>query len=148
MRVGLLTGGGDVPGLNAAIRAVVKRGELAHGGVVRKALRRELTRRREDGQRDRQVEPGSLLAQGGRSEIDGDPAVERPLEGRGHDSTPNAVLRLLAGSVDEPDDGEAGDPRLQVRLDLDLPRLEADERMSDRACEHSCDGRREGATQG
>lgn len=31
MRVGLLTGGGDVPGLNAAIRAVVKRGELAHG---------------------------------------------------------------------------------------------------------------------
>ena len=27
MRVGLLTGGGDVPGLNAAIRAVVKRGE-------------------------------------------------------------------------------------------------------------------------
>ncbi|GAA1984883.1 6-phosphofructokinase [Isoptericola halotolerans] len=31
MRVGLLTGGGDVPGLNAAIRAVVKRGEGEHG---------------------------------------------------------------------------------------------------------------------
>ena len=31
MRVGVLTGGGDVPGLNAAIRAVVKRGEGAHG---------------------------------------------------------------------------------------------------------------------
>jgi 6-phosphofructokinase 1 len=31
VRVGLLTGGGDVPGLNAAIRAVVKRGEVAHG---------------------------------------------------------------------------------------------------------------------
>ena len=34
MRVGLLTGGGDVPGLNAAIRAVVKRGELAHGHSI------------------------------------------------------------------------------------------------------------------
>jgi len=34
VRVGLLTGGGDVPGLNAAIRAVVKRGELAHGHSI------------------------------------------------------------------------------------------------------------------
>lgn len=31
MRVGLLTGGGDVPGLNAAIRAVVKRGVGEYG---------------------------------------------------------------------------------------------------------------------
>jgi ATP-dependent phosphofructokinase / diphosphate-dependent phosphofructokinase len=31
VRVGLLTGGGDVPGLNAAIRAVVKRGEGEYG---------------------------------------------------------------------------------------------------------------------
>ncbi len=34
MRVGLLTGGGDVPGLNAAIRAVVKRGEGSHGHSI------------------------------------------------------------------------------------------------------------------
>ncbi|PZR51992.1 6-phosphofructokinase [Xylanimonas oleitrophica] len=34
MRVGVLTGGGDVPGLNAAIRAVVKRGEGEHGHSV------------------------------------------------------------------------------------------------------------------
>ncbi len=34
MRIGLLTGGGDVPGLNAAIRAVVKHGELAHGHSI------------------------------------------------------------------------------------------------------------------
>ena len=34
MRVGLLTGGGDVPGLNAAIRAVVKRGEGKHGHSI------------------------------------------------------------------------------------------------------------------
>lgn len=34
MRVGLLTGGGDVPGLNAAIRAVVKRGDREHGHQI------------------------------------------------------------------------------------------------------------------
>lgn len=31
MRVGLLTGGGDCPGLNAVIRAVVRKGEMAYG---------------------------------------------------------------------------------------------------------------------
>ncbi|MGC4173912.1 6-phosphofructokinase [Demequina sp.] len=31
MRIGILTGGGDCPGLNAAIRAVVKRGTAEHG---------------------------------------------------------------------------------------------------------------------
>ena len=33
-RIGLLTGGGDVPGLNAVIRAVVKRGEGEHGHSI------------------------------------------------------------------------------------------------------------------
>jgi ATP-dependent phosphofructokinase / diphosphate-dependent phosphofructokinase len=31
MRVGVLTGGGDAPGLNAVIRAIVRRGENGHG---------------------------------------------------------------------------------------------------------------------
>ncbi len=31
MRVGVLTGGGDCPGLNAVIRAVVRKGEVTHG---------------------------------------------------------------------------------------------------------------------
>ncbi len=31
MRVGILTGGGDCPGLNAVIRAIVRKGEQAHG---------------------------------------------------------------------------------------------------------------------
>lgn len=34
MRVGLLTGGGDCPGLNAAIRAVVKHGERTYGHQI------------------------------------------------------------------------------------------------------------------
>ena len=32
MRVGILTGGGDCPGLNAVIRAIVRKGMLRHGG--------------------------------------------------------------------------------------------------------------------
>jgi ATP-dependent phosphofructokinase / diphosphate-dependent phosphofructokinase len=31
MRVGMLTGGGDCPGLNAVIRAIVRKGEMHHG---------------------------------------------------------------------------------------------------------------------
>ncbi|CAB4878083.1 unannotated protein [freshwater metagenome] len=34
MRVGLLTGGGDCPGLNAVIRAVVRKGEMEYGDEV------------------------------------------------------------------------------------------------------------------
>ena len=34
MRIGLLTGGGDCPGLNAAIRAVVKHGVGTHGHTI------------------------------------------------------------------------------------------------------------------
>ena len=34
MRIGVLTGGGDCPGLNAVIRAVVRKGERVHGDVV------------------------------------------------------------------------------------------------------------------
>jgi 6-phosphofructokinase 1 len=34
MRIGVLTGGGDCPGLNAAVRAVVRKAEVAHGDVV------------------------------------------------------------------------------------------------------------------
>lgn len=34
MRIGLLTGGGDVPGLNAAIRAVVKHGMSTYGHTI------------------------------------------------------------------------------------------------------------------
>ena len=31
MRVGILTGGGDCPGLNAVIRAIVRKGETVYG---------------------------------------------------------------------------------------------------------------------
>ncbi|HYS42268.1 MAG TPA: 6-phosphofructokinase, partial [Pseudonocardiaceae bacterium] len=34
MRIGVLTGGGDCPGLNAVIRAVTRKGIEAHGWEV------------------------------------------------------------------------------------------------------------------
>jgi len=34
MRIGMLTGGGDCPGLNAVIRAVVRKGEGEYGDQV------------------------------------------------------------------------------------------------------------------
>ena len=34
MRIGVLTGGGDCPGLNAVIRAVVRKGERYHGDEI------------------------------------------------------------------------------------------------------------------
>ena len=71
----------------------------------------------------------------GRSEVDGDPP-DRPLELGRRDADADALLRLLAGAVGEADDREAGDAELEVRLDLDAARLEADERVRDRPREH------------
>ena len=34
MRIGVLTGGGDCPGLNAVLRAVVRKGERHHGDEI------------------------------------------------------------------------------------------------------------------
>ena len=49
----------------------------------------------------------------------------------------NTLTGLLAGAVGEADDGEAGNAVANVRLDVDAARLEADERMRDRACKHA-----------
>jgi ADP-ribose pyrophosphatase len=46
------------------------------------------------------------------------------------------VLRLLASTIGEPDDGEARQPAVDVRLDLDPPRLETDKGVGDCTREH------------
>ena len=56
------------------------------------------------------------------------------------------MLRFLTRAVGQPDDGEARKAELDVGLDLDLPRLEPDESVGDRACEHPVDGRHKIAT--
>ena len=109
--------------------------ELAHGRVIFEPFAGNLTRGREDRQRDRQVERRALLAQPGGCEIDRDPP-HRPLElGRG-DSASHAVFRLLARPVGETDDREPGQAALEMSLDLHAAGVEADEGMSDGAREH------------
>src|SRR5207302_4763657 len=87
---------------------------------------------------DREIESRSLLAQLRGGEIHCKAPV-RPVQlGRG-DTATDTLLRLLAGAVGQADDRERRQPVLEVRLDLDAPCVETDERMGDRPCEHAAD---------
>ena len=110
--------------------------ELADGRVPLELVARHLPRRGEHGERDRQVEAGALLPQLRRREVDGD-AAARELELGGRDPAADSLARLVQRLVGEPDDRERGHAVLDVRLHLDTARLETDERMGDRACEHT-----------
>jgi hypothetical protein len=92
--------------------------ELPDGGVLCEPLGRDLARRRQDSEGDGKVEARPLLPEPGGREVHGD-AAKRPLELGARNSAPNALLRLLTGLVREPDDREAGNAALEVRLDLD-----------------------------
>ena len=114
--------------------AAVER-QLADRGMPCERIGRELLRCSEDGKRDREVEPRSLLPQPGGSEVDGE-ARTRPLELGRRDAAAYPVLRLLAGAVGQTHDREGRRATLQVRFDLDAPRVEADERVGDSPGEH------------
>ena len=68
--------------------------ELADRGVLSEPLGRNLPRRRQHRERDREVEARAFLAQARRREVDGDP-LQRPLELRRADPAADAMLRLL-----------------------------------------------------
>ena len=46
------------------------------------------------------------------------------------------MLRFLDRTVDEPDDGERRHAAREVGFHLDAPRLQADQRVRERTCEH------------
>src|SRR5581483_8866231 len=96
---------------------------------------RQLPRSRQQSKRDREVETGAFLPQLGRCEVDGD-AARREAQLGGGDPASDPLTRFLAGAIGEADDREAGNAVANVRLDVDASRLEADERMRDRACKH------------
>ena len=119
--------------------------QLADGRVLRKRVPRNLPRRGQNRECDRQVERRALLPQRGGREVDRDPP-ERPLQlGRG-DPAPDAMLGLLARAVRETDDREPGHAVLQVRLDLDATGLESDKRMRESAREHPLHARHQTLT--
>ncbi len=122
--------------------------ELADRGVLGQPLGRELARRREHGERDRQVEPRALLAERAGARL----TVIRRLSGHSSDAETTPLRTRCFASWQarsaSPTIAKPGTARLDVRLDLDPARLEADERMGDRAREHPADGRRGGVTVG
>ena len=126
--------------------AAVER-ELADRGVLGEPLGRNLPRRASTASEIGRSNPDPSLRSAAGARL----TVIRRLSGHssdgGDDAASDAVLRLLARPVGEPDDREARNARLEVRLDLDLARLEADERVGDRACEHPRHGRHGGRSQ-
>ena len=119
--------------------AAVER-ELADAGVLEQTRRRELMRAGEEREGDRKVEARSLLAQRRGREVDRDPVPRGPRQHRVDDAAAHPVLGLLARPIGEPDDRERRQVgRDEVRLDLDPPRLEADDGRGDGACEHPSD---------
>ena len=110
--------------------------ELAERGDIRRAHRRQLMRRGEHRERDREVEPRALLAQARGREVDRDPPHREtrarprrcPLRTRSF-----ASWQARSASPTIANDGRAS---CEVGLDLDPARLEADERMRDRSSEH------------
>ena len=84
-------------------------------------------------------EPSFLSPAGARLTVIRCPATET----RPADAAANPVLRLLARAVGEADDREARQAALDVSLDLDATGVETDERMGDRAREHTTEGSRE-----
>src|SRR5215470_14312508 len=98
--------------------------ELSARDVLREAFARDLSRCSAQRKGDREVETGALLLQLRRRKVDH--ALARPPQRRGLDRGPDTMLRFLAGSVDETDERERRDRVLDVGLDLDAARLEAD----------------------
>jgi hypothetical protein len=148
-RLGRGLGGANDPVEPGALRALGRHqdaadradsaveGKLAHRGVLLETRDRDLVRSREHRERDREIEPGPLLAQRSRGEVDRDPLPPaRPLQLGRDDPAANALLRLLARTVGEAHDREARDTAVEVRLDLDAAGVEADESVRDRPCEH------------
>ena len=95
----------------------------------------------EQRERDREVEPRSLLPQRRRREVDGDPVAHGPRQHRVDDAAVNPVFRLLTGSISETDDRKRREiGRDEVRLDIDPTRLEPDHGAGKGPGQHSFDG--------
>ena len=109
--------------------------ELADGRMLRDAFRRHLTGSGQNGQGDWQIETRAFLAKLGRRQVDGNP-MSRPLQLRGGNPAAHTMLGLLAGAVSQADERECRQAVLKVRLDVDPARVEPDQRMRNRSCEH------------
>ena len=108
-----------VAGTQPAVEA-----ELAEHGQPLQRLGRHLFARREDADRDRQIEAGAVLAQVGRREVHRDAAL-RELEARVGDRSAHALARLAHRSIPESDDRERRQSLTYVDLDRDASGFDA-----------------------
>ncbi len=110
-------------------------GELSQDEEIGQAGRRQVAVRRQDAEGDRQVEPGSLLAQVGGRQADGD-AARRDLEPGVADGGAHAVGALAHRRVGKPDGVDSGETPADVALDEEGDRFDAEENGASDPGEH------------
>ena len=81
--------------------------ELTEDADALEGVLRQVSGRDQEAERDGELEAGSGLADGGRRQVDRDPAL-RPSELRRQQGGADPFARLTAGRVGEPDDAIAG----------------------------------------
>ncbi len=117
------------PSASAACGQLAGQRELARELLARERIRRELTARREDAERDRQIEPGGILGQLRRREVNGD-APRRKFESHVIQRSAHSIARFAHFRIRQADDVERRQPRTQVHLDGDFGRVDASERAA------------------
>jgi hypothetical protein len=90
--------------------------QLAHERVPRQPIVRHLRRSGEDAHRDREIQPGAVLAQVAGREVHDDPA-QRPLEARAFHGGADPFACVLNGGAGQTRQRERREPATDVRLD-------------------------------
>ena len=98
--------------------------------------RRDVTGRREDAERDRQVERRARFADVGRREVDGD-AVRREFEAGVADGAADAIAALADARVRQAHHRERGQAERHVDLDVHRARLDAEDRGGPHTRQHT-----------
>jgi hypothetical protein len=109
---------------------------LAERGVTGEVFRRHRFHRRQQAQRDRQVEMAAFLDDIGRGEIDGDPPRRQPQAQRG-ERRPHPFARFADRLVRQADNGERRQPGGNRHLGLDLDDFDSVERDRANLCDHA-----------
>ena len=108
--------------LDAAVQRQLAQREAPLGEVGRQHAHDH-----QEGERDRQVVVAALLGEVGRRQVHGDPP-RRQGEAHGGERRPHPLAALGHGLVGQAHDGEGGQARAHLDLDVDLGDLEPDER--------------------
>ena len=122
---------GQRHGQRAAHRPqLARQGQLAGEFVARESRRIDLTARRQDAHRNRQIEAPRVLGQVGWRQVDRDPLVVRKLQARVLQRRAHPLAGFLDLHVGQSDQREAGQSIGQMHLDGDTGGVQAEERAT------------------